>query len=88
MKIVDACRITGRGEALITDEPFTIRRFIDMQSKKKARVAIDGEVLDLKIIGAEAVLKSGGREFFGFLVPFFEDETLRASVVNREIEVE
>ncbi len=88
MKIVDICRIAGRGEALITDEPFTVREFIDAQSKRKAQVAIDGHVVELKIIGSESVLKAGGREFLDFLVPFFEDESFRVSIVNREIVVE
>jgi hypothetical protein len=43
--------------------------------------------LDFDILGAEAVLKTGDREFFGFLVPFFEEERTRSLITGREIEV-
>ena len=87
MKIVDACRITGRGEALITDEAFTLDAFMTLQSKKKVRIAMEDRVLEMDMLGAEAVLKIGERKFLGFLVPFFADEKLRALVMNRKIEV-
>ena len=86
MKIVDTCRITGRGEAIITDEAFTLGAFMALQSKKKVRIALEDRVLEMDMLGAEAVLKTGGREFLGFLVPFFVDEKLRTSIVNRQIE--
>lgn len=87
MKIVDACRITGRGEALITDAAFTRVAFVALQSKKKVRIAIEDRVLEMNILSTEAVLKTGGREFLGFLVPFFVDEKLRTLIVNRQIEL-
>jgi len=72
---------------LITDEAFTLPEFMRMQSMKKIRVRCEGSQVYLDIIGAEAVLKAGGREFLGFLVPFFADESLRNAIIGREIEV-
>jgi hypothetical protein len=44
-------------------------------------------VVELEITDVEAVLKTGGKEFLGFLVPFIDDEAIRAFVVNRDIEL-
>ena len=87
MKIVDTCRITSRGEAIITDEAFTPRSFAFAHSKKKIKVAVEHGYLELDIIGAEAALKGGGREFLAFIVPFFADESTRHLITDREVEL-
>jgi hypothetical protein len=87
MKIVDACRIAGRGHAIITDEAFTSSGFEHARTRKKIRVVGTERVVELQITDAEAVLKTGGREFLGFLVPFIDDETIREFIVNRDIEL-
>jgi len=87
MKILDACRISGRGHAIITDEPFTTSGFAHARTRKKIRVVAGEHVVELEITDAEAVLKTGGREFLGFLVPFIEDEAVRTFIVNRDIEL-
>ena len=87
MKIVDACRISGRGHAIITDELFTPSGFAHARTRKKIRVVGGERVVELEITDAEAVLKTGGKEFLGFLVPFIDDEAVRAFIVNREIEL-
>ena len=87
MKIVDACRISGRGHAIITDEAFTASGLAHARSRKKIRVVGGGRVVELEITGAEAVLKTGGREFLGFLVPFIDDEAIRTFIVDRDIEL-
>ena len=38
-------------------------------------------------MGAEALLKTGGKEVWGFLVPFVEDEATLAFLENREFEL-
>jgi hypothetical protein len=86
MKIVDSCLISGRGHAVITDEAFTPSGLAHARTCRKIRV-VDGErVVELEITGAEAVLKTGGKEFLGFLVPCI-DEAIRAFIGNREIEL-
>ncbi len=87
MKIVDACRISGRGHAIITDETFTPSGLAHARTRRKIRVVGDEHVVELEITDAEAVLKTGGREFLGFLVPFIDDETVREFIVNRDIEL-
>lgn len=87
MKIVDACRIDGRGCAIITDEAFTPSGFANARTKKKIRVVGAERVVELEITDTEAILKTGGREFLGFLVPFIDDEKIREFIVNRDIEL-
>ena len=87
VKIVDACRIIGRGHALITDEAFTPSGLAHARTTKKIRVASAERVVELDIAGVEAVLKTGGNESLGFLVPFIEDESIRAFILNRDIEL-
>jgi hypothetical protein len=87
MKVVHACRIEGRGHAIITDEPFTPSGFADARTRKKIRVVGDERVVDLEITDVEAVLKTGGRELLGFLVPFIEDEAVREFIISRDIEL-
>jgi hypothetical protein len=87
MKIVDACVISGRGHAIITDEAFTPAGFAHARTKKKIRIVGAERVVEFEITDAEAVLKTGGREFLGFLVPFIADEATRAFIVNRDIEL-
>jgi len=87
MKIVDACRITGRGHAIITDEVFTPLAFEHARTKKKIRVSGGERVVELEITDAEGVLKSGGKEVLGFLVPFIDDAAIRAFILNRDIEL-
>ena len=87
MKIVDACRIDGRGHALITDEAFTPSGFAHARTRKKIRVACTERMVELDITDVEAVLKTGGREFLGFLVPFIEDESIRMFIIDRDIEL-
>jgi hypothetical protein len=87
MKIVDACRITGRGHAMITDEAFTASGLAHARTRKKIRVFGGERVVELEITDEEAVLKTRGKEFLGFLVPFIDDEAIRAFVVNRDIEL-
>jgi hypothetical protein len=86
MKIVDACRIDGRGHAIITDEPFTPSGFAHARTRNKIRVVGAERVVELEITDAEAVLKTGGKEFLGFLVPFIDDEEIRVSIVGHDIE--
>lgn len=87
MKIVDAGRISGRGHAIITDEPFTPPGFGHARTRKKIRVVGGDRVVEFEITDAEAVLKTGGKEFLGFLVPFIEDESVRAFIINRDMEL-
>jgi hypothetical protein len=87
MKIVDACQISGRGHAIITDEPFTWSLFAHVRTSKKIRVLGGERVVDLEITDTEAVLKTGRKEFLAFLVPFIDDEELRAFIINRDIEL-
>jgi len=81
MKIVDACRIDDRGHAIITDEAFTTSGFAHARTRKKIRVVGAELVLELEITDTEAVLKKGGKEFLGFLVPLIDDEAIRESIV-------
>jgi hypothetical protein len=87
MKIVDTCRISGRGHAIITDEPLTPSGFARARTRKKIRVVAGDRVVELEITDTEAVLKTGDREFLGFLVPFIEDEAIRTLIINRDIEL-
>ena len=86
MNVVETCRISGKGEALITDEPFQVGDLKTLRSKKKVRVATDGRVVTMDVLSVEAVLKAGGLEFLCVLVPFFPDVKLRTAIVNRHID--
>ena len=87
MKIVDVCRITGRGHALITDEAFTPSGIAHARTRKKIRVVSTERIVEFEIADVEAVRKTAGIEFLGFLVPFIADEAVRAFIVNRDIEL-
>lgn len=87
MKIVDTCRISGRGHAIITDEGFTPSRFARARTKQRIRTVGGESLVELEIIAAEAVLKTAGKEYLGFVVPFIEDDAVLTSILNRDIEL-
>lgn len=87
MKIVDAFWISGRGHAILTDEAFTATGFAQARTRKKLRVLEGERVVELEVTSAEAVLRTSGKEFLAFLVPFIEDEVIRAFIVNRDVEL-
>ena len=87
MRIVDVCRISGRGHAIFTDEIFSSAGLARARTKKTIRVSSAGRSVEFDIIDVEAILKTGGVEFLGFLVPFIEDEAIRTFIVNRDLEL-
>jgi len=87
MRIIEACRIDSRGHAIVSDEAFTPSGFAHARTRKKIRVVGGERVVELEITEVEAVLKTGGKEFLGFLVPFIDDEAIRVSIVGRDIEL-
>ncbi len=87
MKIVDTCRISGRGHAIITDAGFTSSGFALARTKRKIRVVGGEFVMELEITAAEAVLQTVGKEYLGFIVPFIDDDEVLTSILNRDIEL-
>jgi hypothetical protein len=86
MKIVASCKITGRGDAVFTDEPFSWAVWKIAKEKKRIRVAGEGRVVEIEIRSAESALKEGG-ETLGFLVPPFEDSATREFIIGRDAEL-
>ena len=86
MKIVATCKITGRGDAVFTDEPFSWAVWKIAREKKRIRVVGEGRVVEIEIRSAESVSRAGG-ETLGFLVPPFEDSATREFIIGREAEL-
>jgi hypothetical protein len=86
MKILATCVITGRGEALFTDQEFSWPLWSQVKTNKKIRFADAGRVVELDIKSAEAAKKERS-EVLAFLVQAMPDEATRKFVVGREYQL-
>lgn len=86
MKIVGTCSITGRGDAVFTDEPFSWVVWRAAKEKKKIRVAGEGRFVEIEIRSAESALKEGA-ETLAFVVAPFESSETKEFIVGREAEL-
>lgn len=85
MKITGTASITGRGHAIITDEPWTVALFQGLSKKKKIRV-IDGDrSVEIDIKSIEAALKDH-IQYLAFLVPAISEKKIEEFIQDREIE--
>jgi hypothetical protein len=85
MKIITAFTMIGKGDILLTDEPFSAKLGRQVRSKKKLRFAEDGQVVEIDIKAAEGAKKADG-EFLSFVVPAVTDG-VRAFIVGRDCEL-
>lgn len=87
MKIVGTSQIVGRGDAVITDEPFSWARWATAKEKKVIRVAAEGRVVEMEIRSAESALKEKGEETMAFVVRPISDQSSKDFIVGREAEL-
>ena len=85
MKITGTAFITGRGHAIITDEPWTIATCQSVAKKKKIRVADGDRVVEIDIKSVEAALKNDRIQYLSFLVPAISEKKIEEFLQNREI---
>ena len=88
MKVVEVFRVTGRGDAMLTDAPFTSQLWAKLCSRLKTGMKLRiGSVHEFDVIGVEAVLKTSKEEFIGFLVAPISDQAVRTALIGEAIEV-
>ena len=87
MRIVSTATITGKGHAIITDEPWTVALFQSAAKKKKIRVVDGDRAVEIDIKSVEAALKIDRVQYLSFLVPAISDKKIEEFIQNREVEL-
>ena len=85
MKVIAACTLIGKGDTLLTDQPFSAALSRKLSPKKTLRFVGDGRHIDLKLKSLQGAKKTDG-EVLSFLVPEMDDAT-RAFIIGRDFEV-
>lgn len=86
MKIVAAFTLIGKGDILLTDQPFSSKLVRQLRSKRKLRCFDDDQSVEISVKSTEPAKRSEG-EFVSFVVPSIDDST-RAFIVGREYVLE